>query len=135
MDRSELLKRYLDAGMQFTQLTQRRAEAIVRDLVKAGEIQAEQTQTMVTELVERSKKNTERFVDQVRGEIRQQLKTLGVATKDDIARLERRIDEVRRSSSSTAKKANVKKSTAKKSTAKKSAAKKSAAKKAAGGTA
>jgi polyhydroxyalkanoate synthesis regulator phasin len=119
MDRSELLKRYLDAGMQFTQLTQRKAEGIVRDLVKAGEIQAEQTQTMVNELVDRSRKNTERFVEQVRAEIRQQLKTLGVATKDDIARLERRIDEVRRSA---AKKAPAKKAAAKKTTAKKAAA-------------
>jgi polyhydroxyalkanoate synthesis regulator phasin len=121
MDRSELLKRYLDAGMQFTQLTQRRAEAIVKDLVKAGEIQAEQTQSMVTELVERSRKNTERFVEQVRAEIRQQFKTLGVATKDDIARLERRIDDLRRASGGTAKKSTAKKSTAKKSTAKKAA--------------
>jgi polyhydroxyalkanoate synthesis regulator phasin len=126
MDRSELLKRYLDAGMQFTQLTQRRAEAIVKDLVKAGEIQAEQTQSMVTELVERSRKNTERFVEQVRAEIRQQFKTLGVATKDDIARLERRIDDLRRASAGAAKKSTAKKSTAKKSTAKKSTAKKAA---------
>lgn len=124
MDRSELLKRYLDAGMQFTQMTQRRAESIVRDLVKAGEIQAEQTQAVVTDLVDRSRRNTEKFVEQVRAEIRQQLKTLGVATKDDIARLERRIDEVRRSSAGTATRSAAKKSTAKKSTAKKAAAKK-----------
>ena len=31
---SNVLKRYLDAGVAFTQLTQARAEALVKDLVK-----------------------------------------------------------------------------------------------------
>ena len=47
MPQNELFKRYLEAGMQFSQMTRDRAEAIVRDLVKAGEVQAEQTQAMV----------------------------------------------------------------------------------------
>ena len=41
MPQNELLKRYLEAGMHFSQMTRERAEAIVRDLVKAGEVQAE----------------------------------------------------------------------------------------------
>ena len=37
MAKNPLIKRYLDAGMAFTQMTQSRAEAIVKDLVKQGE--------------------------------------------------------------------------------------------------
>ncbi|MEY2477519.1 MAG: hypothetical protein QOG87_2834, partial [Actinomycetota bacterium] len=44
MAQNDMLRRYLDAGMAFTQLTRARAEAIVKDLVKAGELQREQTQ-------------------------------------------------------------------------------------------
>ena len=92
---SNVLKRYLDAGMAFTQLTQARAEALVKDLVKTGEVQTEQAQTAVDELLERSRKNTERLFEQVRNEVRDQVANLGLATKADIARLERRIDGLR----------------------------------------
>src|SRR5436305_6549305 len=95
MPQNELFKRYLEAGMQFSQMTRERAEAIVRDLVKAGEVQAEQTQTMVAEVLDRSRKNTERFVDQVQSEVRKQLSVAEFVTKDAVARLQAQIDELR----------------------------------------
>ena len=127
MNSSDLFRQFLDAGMQFTQLTQRRAEAIVKDLVKTGEVQAEQAQATVAEFVDRSRENTEKFFEQVRAEIRQQLKILGVATKADLAKVESRIGATK---AAPAKKAPAKKTTAKKTTAKKAPAKKAAAKKA-----
>jgi polyhydroxyalkanoate synthesis regulator phasin len=95
MPQNELFKRYLDAGMQFSQMTRERAEAIVRDLVKAGEVQAEQTQTMVSEVLERSRKNTEKFVEQVTAEVRKQLSVAEFVTKDVVARLQSQIDDLR----------------------------------------
>jgi polyhydroxyalkanoate synthesis regulator phasin len=136
MAERDLLRRYLDAGVAFTQMTQQRAEAIVRDLVKAGEVQTEQAQAAAQELVDRSRKNTERLVELVRSEIRQQVSNLGLATKADLARLERKIDSGR---SGGPAKAVAKSSTAKKTTARKTAkrttkrtGKKAAAKRAAG---
>ena len=130
MAQNELFKRYLDAGMQFSQMTRGRAEAIVRDLVKAGEVQAEQTQAVVTELVERSRKNTERFVEQVAAEVRKQLAVAEFVTKDVVTRLQTQIDDLRSQLPGpvgrSAKKAKaVKKAPAKK----KAAAKKAPAKK------
>jgi polyhydroxyalkanoate synthesis regulator phasin len=132
MNSSDLFRQFLDAGMQFSQLTQRRAEAIVKDLVKTGEVQAEQAQATVAEFVERSRLNSEKFFEQVRAEIRQQLKVLGVATKADLAKVEKRAAGAgasATSTASTAKKTTAKKTTATKSTPKKSTAKKSTAKK------
>jgi polyhydroxyalkanoate synthesis regulator phasin len=94
MAQNDLLKRYLDAGLAFTQMTQQRAEAIARDLVKTGEVQREQAQSFVEDLLERSRRNTERMVENVRKEVRSQLASRRVATKADIARLERRIDRL-----------------------------------------
>jgi polyhydroxyalkanoate synthesis regulator phasin len=91
MAQNDMLRRYLDAGMAFTQLTRARAEGIVKDLVKAGEVQREQTQDRVEDLLERSRKNTDALRDLVRKEIREQLASIGLATKDDIARLERKL--------------------------------------------
>ena len=91
MAQNDQLKRYLEAGMAFTQMTRERAEAIVKDWVKAGEVRREQAQERVDELVERSRRNTEQLVDIVRTEIAQQLGAMGIATKDDLARLEARL--------------------------------------------
>ena len=94
MAQNDLFKRYLDAGLQFSQMTQQRAEAFVRDLV-SGEVQAEQTQALVNDLVERSRRNTERLVEQIRAEVRAQLDTAEVVTKDVVARLQSQIDDLR----------------------------------------
>ena len=94
MPENDLLKRLLDAGMTFTAMTQARAEDLIRDLVRAGEVQAEQAQSVIDELLDRSRRNSERLIDAVRAEIRQQMASLGLATKNDVERLERRIAEL-----------------------------------------
>jgi polyhydroxyalkanoate synthesis regulator phasin len=38
MAQTDILKRYLDTGLAFTAMTQARAEALVKDLVKAGPV-------------------------------------------------------------------------------------------------
>lgn len=138
MAQSDVLKRYLDAGAAFTQLTQKRAEAIVSELVSAGEVQASQTTQAVQELIERSRATTEALVKQVRSEVAEQVKSLGLATKSDITRLEKRIDAMAKAPAAkpaAAAKAPAAKSAAKapakKAPAKKAAAKKAPAKKAA----
>jgi polyhydroxyalkanoate synthesis regulator phasin len=150
MAENDLLKRLLDAGMTFTAMTQARAEDLIRDLVRAGEVQAEQAQSVIDELVDRSRRNSERLIDAVRAEIRQQMANLGLATKGDVERLERKVADVsagtpsarkattrkaaaRRASKATkttAKKAGGRTAGAKKAGAKKAGAKKAGAKKA-----
>ena len=94
MAENDMLRRYLDAGIAFTQMTRQRAEDIVRDFVKAGEVQSEQTQQLVEDLVNRSRENTERLVETVREQVRSSIGTLGLATQDDIARIEARLDAI-----------------------------------------
>ena len=128
MAQLDALRKYLEAGMAFTQTTRARAEEIVGNLVRAGELQTEQTQQQVQDLVDRSRENTERLVKVVRTEVIGQLGSLGLATKADLAKLERKLDAaVRASKPGAAKKTGQsdKKATAKKATAKKATAKKS----------
>lgn len=131
MAQNPLIKRYLDAGMAFTQMTQARAEAIVKDLVKAGDVQTQRTEELVNAIVERSRQNTEKLLETVRKEVRDQIAALGLATKEDVQRLEAQLAN---QSSGTAKQAATKKRAAKKSTAKKSTAKKSTAQKSTSGS-
>jgi polyhydroxyalkanoate synthesis regulator phasin len=131
MAQRDLLRRYLDAGMAFTAMTKSRAEAIAKELVKAGEIQRDQVQNQVDELIERSRRNSDHLVALVRKEVTAQLTDLGTTLRDELRSLERRLGgtsatsgTVSESSPSTAKKAAAKKGLAKKAPAKKAAAKK-----------
>jgi polyhydroxyalkanoate synthesis regulator phasin len=137
MAQSDLFKRYLDAGIAFTEMTRERAQAIVKEWVNAGEVPMQRADDFIEDIVERSRQNTAAIVSLVQAQVQDQLSALGLATKADIARLEAKINRASASagaSAAAAKKAPVKKaastSTAKKSTAKKSTATKSSAKKA-----
>lgn len=83
MAQNDILKRYLDAGMAFTQLSREKAEEFVKDLVKAGEVRRKETEEVIETLLERSRKNTEDLVGMIRSEIADQLRNLGL---EDIAK-------------------------------------------------
>lgn len=131
MPQSDVLKRYLDAGLAFTALTQARAEALVKDLVKAGEVQADQARDTVTDLLERSRTNSEKLLESVRKEVKAQIAGLGLASKADLDRLEARIAGFFGASTSAVKKAPAKTAAKKKAPAKRTAKKKAPAKRAA----
>jgi polyhydroxyalkanoate synthesis regulator phasin len=109
---------YLDAGRAWTQMTREQAEAVVKDLVKAGEVQQKRAKKAVDELLERSRKNAEELRKVVRHEIQSQISSLGIATQEDLARLERKLSKAGSSAKSATKKA----SAAKKATPTSSAA-------------
>lgn len=73
MANNERIRKYLDAGSVFGQVTRGRAEEIVRELVNAGDIQRSQTQEWVDTLVERSRKTSEQIIEMVRHEVSAQL--------------------------------------------------------------
>ena len=91
----ELFKRYLEIGQSVLGMTRERAESIVRDLVASGEVAKGQATKAADWLVERGRAGTEELAEIVRREIREQVTALGLATKDDVARLEAEIAEVR----------------------------------------
>src|SRR5438046_2460947 len=93
MPGDDLFKRYLEIGASVLGMSRERAESIVRDLVASGEVAKGQATKAADWLVERGRSGTEELAELVRREIRQQVTALGLATKDDIARLEARLDE------------------------------------------
>ncbi|MCB0971131.1 MAG: hypothetical protein KDA97_06390 [Acidimicrobiales bacterium] len=118
MAQTNVLKKYLDAGIAFTNMTQTKAEALVKDLVRTGEVQTEQAQAAVADIVERSRKNTEALIEQIRKDISSSAESLGLATIADVTRLERLIEAIKPGSTEKApakKAAAAKKAPAKKS--------------------
>ncbi|MEZ5145002.1 MAG: phasin family protein [Acidimicrobiales bacterium] len=123
MAQRDLINRSLAPAREAGEKAQERLEALINDLRKTAEDQAEQARQMAEDLVERSRKNNEKLLKAIDAEIRSRLSSVGVATKEDIARLERKIEAL---SKATGAKTAAKKTT--KKTAKKAAAKKAAAK-------
>lgn len=88
-------------GSGVAELTRHRAEQLARDLV------------------ERSKQNRDELMKLITGEIRNQMTSLGVATKRDVERLERRVARLEGQLKEMGQKTTAPKTTAKKTTARK----------------
>jgi DNA-binding protein HU-beta len=139
MATNDLFKRLIDAGLSFTQMTQARAEDIVRELQQSGQVRMDEAQATVQELVSRGRENTEAVVGIVQREVAKQMAFVSANVRD----LEGRVEDLAKRvgigataapsgvTRTTAKKAPARKSSAKKSTARKSTAKKSTARKSA----
>ena len=135
MAQNDLLKRYLDAGIAFTQLTQQKAEEIVRDLVRSGEVNTGDARKRVEELLDRSKQNSEGIVALVRAEVQNQVSKLGLVPKSELDAVKRELADLKSQQPKTvvkpaAAKAPAKKASAAKATVKKAPAAKATAKKA-----
>jgi polyhydroxyalkanoate synthesis regulator phasin len=98
----ELFKRYLEIGASVLGMSRERAEGIVKDLVASGEVARGQATKAADWLVERGRTGTEELAELVRREVRQQVAALGLATKDDIARLEAELAAARSSAANAA---------------------------------
>jgi polyhydroxyalkanoate synthesis regulator phasin len=86
MTENDGLRRYVEAATALTQITRSRAEELVRELIKAGELERHRAQDWVEDLVKASRDRSEALVAAVRGEVRQQLKELGFTNVDDLAK-------------------------------------------------
>ncbi len=116
------LKRFALVTSGMAELTKARAEQVVKDLVKAGDIRRDQASSLVHELLRRSQENRKEVAAFVKAEISKQVEGLGLATKRDLERIERRVTRLEGSTKKpAAKKTAPKKSTAKKTTAQKKA--------------
>jgi|ERR1039458_884834 polyhydroxyalkanoate synthesis regulator phasin len=132
MSRIDGLKRYLEAALALTKVTRSRAEELVRDLIRTGEVEGSRAQEWVEDLVSTSHQRSEAFISTVRSEVRSQLADIGITNLDELARRVARILERGQAAArKAAKRPSKRKAAAKKVPAKKAAAKKVPAKKAA----
>jgi len=142
MATNDSIQRYIDAGVAFTNMTRRKAEELVTELVQNGDLQRGEAKARVDELLERSRQGTEVIVSAVRTEVSRQLGAVGIANLEDlaaqVAALLARAESAGKKATgnatparkAAAKKAPATKAPAKKTTAKKTTAKKTTAKKA-----
>ena len=127
MATNDSFQRYIDAGIAFTNMTRKKAEEFVSELVKNGDIQTDEARARVDELLDRGRQGTEMIVSSVRAEVSRQLGAVGITSLEDLAN---QVATLLGRPGTQAKKAPAKKAPAKKTAAKKAPAKKAPAKKA-----
>ncbi|MBW3594426.1 MAG: hypothetical protein KY391_02520 [Actinobacteria bacterium] len=108
-------------GSGVAELTRHQAEQIIKDLVKAGDVRRQQASSAARDLYDRSRENRKQLTNIIRVEIENQVQNLGLASKRDVERLERRVARLE----AERKKTTTKRSTSKKSTAKKTTSRRS----------
>jgi polyhydroxyalkanoate synthesis regulator phasin len=84
-------EQYLQALASLTDMTRSRAERIAGRLVRQGEVQSGQVGRVAEDLLRRTRKNRETVSRLIQREVKRQLGALGIATRDEVARLQQRI--------------------------------------------
>ena len=126
MPQSPDLTKFIEAGMSFTEMRRSQARQLVAELVAQGQLARDQATSTVDEVLELSRRRREDLRSFVQGEIQRQVRALGIATRDDLERLERKISAKAAPAKRTATKAPAKKGAAAKKTGGKTVAKKTA---------
>jgi len=84
-------RRVMETGMQFTELRRSQARTIVNDLVAQGHLARDQMNSAVDEVLDMSRRRSDSLRKLVQHEVQRQLGAIGLATKADLAALERRV--------------------------------------------
>src|SRR5215207_3214377 len=84
-------EQYLQALASLSDLTRAQAERAAALLAKQGEVQSAQVGRVAEDLLRRTQKNREIMSRLVQREVKRQLGVLGMATRDEVARLQQRV--------------------------------------------
>ena len=82
------IKSYVEASAQFTEMSRQQAEAVVKRLVKSGDVRRRDTEHMVQTILIRGRETSERISAIVQTEVAKQLKALSERFEDVEGRLE-----------------------------------------------
>ena len=93
---NDAIKRYLDAATSLGELTKKRAEGVARQLVRQGEAASDQVGDLVDELLQRQRRNREAVVEMVRAETQRAVRLMGLATSQEVERLETELAGVKK---------------------------------------
>ena len=81
----------MQALASLSDLTRAQAERVAALLAKQGEVQSAQVGRVAEDLMRRTQKNREIMTRLVQREVKRQLGVLGMATRDEVARLQQRV--------------------------------------------
>ncbi|MGH9197947.1 MAG: phasin family protein, partial [Acidimicrobiia bacterium] len=94
MEVIDQIREAIRSASSVVEVPRKKAESLAREVVKRGEGAAGSVSSLAEEIVKRSRENAEGVRRLVSSEVRRQIKSLGLATKEDVDRLSRRVREL-----------------------------------------
>lgn len=91
---NDLFKKAFSLGIGVTIASKEKLEGYVNELVKKGEIAPDQSKELVAKLIQRGEEQQTELKQLIRDQFQKLMGELHMATKEDIARLERRIEKL-----------------------------------------
>lgn len=87
----EMARKALYFGIGLAFYSKEKIEKLVKEMVETGEIRQKEAKDFKEELIKRAEKEKKEFVSTVQNEVKKVVKALGLATKDDLKQLEKKI--------------------------------------------
>ena len=91
---SDLIKKTILTGLGIVSLTKEKAEKIVKDLIKEGEVSESEGSKFVKELLEKAEDNRKTIEKQVEKTVHGVLKKLNIPSRKDIVGLNSKIENL-----------------------------------------
>jgi polyhydroxyalkanoate synthesis regulator phasin len=90
----QLLRKLFLSGLGVFALTQEKIEELVEELAKKGEISWGEKEDFLGEIIKRGKQEQAEVERKIGDKVEEILSRVNIASKDDIERLEKKIDEL-----------------------------------------
>jgi len=92
----DLFKKTVLMGLGAMTITKEKAEDIVDELIKKGELTKDNRSKAVHDLLEKAEEQEKAILDKISDEVNKSIEKLGIPTKQDFERLEKKIDELKK---------------------------------------
>ncbi len=92
----DLIKKTMLAGVGLAAMTKDKIEELAEELTEKGELSEKEAKELVDDLLERSKRAKKDLNKKMENVVTKVLKKMDVATKKDIARLDRKIKNIKK---------------------------------------
>lgn len=92
----DLFKKGVLMGLGAVTITKEKAEQIVDELVKKGELAKDKRPQAVQDLLKKVEEQEKALFDKITAEVNKALAKLDIPTKEDLKKLEKKIDELKK---------------------------------------
>lgn len=92
----DLIRKGVLMGLGAITITKEKAEEVVDELIKKGELSKDKRPQAIRDLLEKAEEQEKIIFDKISSEVNKTIVKLGVPTKQDIKRLEKKIDDLQK---------------------------------------
>ena len=91
----DLFKKGVLMGLGAITITKEKVEEVVDELIKKGELSKDERSKAIQDMLKKAEDQEKILIDKVSAEVNKAIVKLGIPTKKDIERLEKKIDELK----------------------------------------